>query len=255
MNATSAAQVESAPLDQAGHSVHRLPVFDAAGTVIGIVTEGDLLRRAETGTERRRPRWVEFLLGPGRLAGKYVRSHMPEGRGGHDLKRRRGRAGDPVEEVVALMERHRIKRLPVLERGRLVGMITRANLLHALAVVAPAAPGPTPADAEILARLFAEIDRQPWVVVGQPAGANGVVGLYGTITDERERRAVCVAAENISGVKGGAGPSRLGRSDFRHGDRRVRPGAGAVALSRCPRRSPVIMIALCSPIRRRATRR
>lgn len=153
-------------------------MVDAAGTVIGI-TEGDLLRRA---------------------AGEYVRLAQPQGRGGHDLKRRRGRAGDPVEEVVALMERHRIKRLPVLERGRLVGMISRANLLQALAVVAPAAPGPTPADAEIRAPF--RRDRPSALgVVGQPAGTNGVVDLYDTITDERERRAVCVAAENISGVK------------------------------------------------------
>lgn len=180
-----------------------LPVVDAAGAVIGIVTEGDLLRRAETGTERRRPRWVEFLLGPGKLAGEYVRSHARKVEEVMTAKVVAAAPATPVEEVVALMERHRIKRLPVLERGRLVGMISRANLLQALAVVAPAAPGPTPSDAEIRTRLLAEIDRQPW---GRPPLVNalvqnGVVDLHGTITDERERRALCVAAENIPGVK------------------------------------------------------
>ena len=52
-----------------------LPVVSAQGALVGIVTEGDFLRRVETGTERRRPRWLEFLLGPGRLSDEYARSH------------------------------------------------------------------------------------------------------------------------------------------------------------------------------------
>ncbi len=180
-----------------------LPVVDAAGTVVGIVTEGDLLRRAETGTERRRPRWLEFLIGPGRLAEEYVRAHS---RRVEEVMTTDVVTVSPdtvLEDVVALMERRRIKRLPVLEEGHLVGIVSRANLLHALARLAPTAPGPTPSDAEIRTRLLAEIDREPW---GPRSSVNaivqdGVVYFHGAITDERARKALCVLAENIPGVK------------------------------------------------------
>ena len=97
------------------------------------MTEGDFLRRAETGTQRRRPRWLEFLIGPGRLADEYTRSH---GRKVHEIM-----TADPItvteqtplEEVVRVMEKHRIKRLPVVRGQELVGIVSRANLLHALA--------------------------------------------------------------------------------------------------------------------------
>ena len=100
-----------------------LPVVDPAGKLIGMVTEGDFLRRAETGTERHRPRWLEFVLGPGRAAADFTHSH--------------GRKVDEVmsdtplsvsedsslEEIVGLMERHRIKRVPVTRDARLVGIV------------------------------------------------------------------------------------------------------------------------------------
>src|SRR3974390_3145466 len=113
-----------------------LPVLDTEGRLVGIVTEGDFLRRAETGTQRRRPRWLEFLVGPGRLADEYTRSH---GRKGQEIL-----TGDPItvteetplEEVVRIMEKHRIKRLPVVRGDDLVGIVSRANLMHALAGVA-----------------------------------------------------------------------------------------------------------------------
>ncbi len=180
-----------------------LPVVDAAGRLVGIVTEGDLLRRTETGTERHRPRWLEFLVGPGRLAEEYVRSHS--------RKVQEVMTSDvvtigpetPLEEVVKLMERHRIKRLPVIEGDRLVGIVSRADLLHALAQLAPTAPSTTPSDAEIRRRLLAEIDREPWAPRSSVNAIvqDGVVHLHGAIADERERKALCVLAENIPGVK------------------------------------------------------
>src|ERR1700726_1172840 len=95
--------------------VSGLPVLDDEGKVVGIVTEGDLLRRSETGTERHRPRWLEFLMGPGRIAGEYVRTH---GRRVQEIMTTDviSVAGDtPLDEVVGLMERRRIKRVPVIE--------------------------------------------------------------------------------------------------------------------------------------------
>ena len=73
--------------------VSGLPVIDAAGSLIGIVTEGDFLRRSEIGTERRRPKWIEFLLGPGWLAEDYVHASGAQGRRGHDLRSGNGHGG------------------------------------------------------------------------------------------------------------------------------------------------------------------
>src|SRR5262249_52219172 len=109
-----------------------LPVVDASGALVGIVTEGDLLRRTETGTQRKRPRWIEFLIGPGRLATEYVHA---SGRKVREVMSQDVQAvtGDtPLEEIVRLMERHQIKRMPVVDSGKLVGIVTRADRLHAV---------------------------------------------------------------------------------------------------------------------------
>src|SRR6185295_19945982 len=118
------------------HRFSGLPVVDAAGGVVGVVTEGDLLRRTETGTQRQRSRWIEFFVGPGKLAEEYVRA---SGRKVEDVMTHSVQtiSGDvPLDDIVNLMERHRIKRLPVVHDGKLVGIVTRANLLHALGSVA-----------------------------------------------------------------------------------------------------------------------
>src|SRR5712691_4551257 len=112
--------------------VSGLPVFGDDDKVVGILTEGDLLRRSETGTERHRPRWLEFLMGPGRIAGDYVRTH---GRKVEEIMTRDlvSVTGDtPLDDVVQLMEHRRIKRVVVLEDDVLVGIVSRADLLRAL---------------------------------------------------------------------------------------------------------------------------
>ena len=110
-----------------------LPVVDKSGTLVGMVTEGDFLRRSELGTERHAPRWIEFLVGPGKLAENYVHA---AGRKVRDVMTDKVQAVDedaPLNEVVETMERRHIKRVPVLRGGKLAGIVTRANLLHALA--------------------------------------------------------------------------------------------------------------------------
>ena len=180
-----------------------LPVIDASGNLVGMVTEGDLLRRAETGTERRRPRWLEFVLGPGRLADDYVRSH---GRTVAEVMTHEPKTvaeDTPLDAIVRRMEKNRIKRLPVVRGKRVVGIVSRANLLHALASLAPTAKAPAPTDAGIRERLLAELERQKWAPLGalNVIVRDGAVELWGTITDERERQALIVAAENVPGVK------------------------------------------------------
>ena len=182
-----------------------LPVIDKDGRLAGIVTEGDLLRRVETGTQRRRPRWLEFLLGPGRLADEYTRTH---GRKVNDVM-----TTDPLsvaedaalEEIVKLMEKRQIKRVPVLRGEQVIGIVTRANLLHALAGVSREAPASIESsDAAIRAAFLAELAKEKWAPIAliNPIVRDGVIELWGTITDERERQALIVAAENVPGVKG-----------------------------------------------------
>jgi CBS domain-containing protein len=113
-----------------------LPVVDSLGNLVGIVTEGDFLRRREIGTQRQRPKWLEFLIGPGRLAAEYVHA---SGRRVDEVMTPDPDTvteDDSLEAVVELMERRRIKRLPVLRDRRIVGIVSRANLMHALAALA-----------------------------------------------------------------------------------------------------------------------
>jgi CBS domain-containing protein len=178
-----------------------LPVVDADGALIGIVTEGDFLRRGELGTTRRRPKWLEFLLGPGRLAEEYVRS---AGRKVADVMTPEPFTvgeDDSLETVVTLMERHRVKRLPVIRDGKLVGIVSRANLLYALASIAPTSPPVSDDDAAIRDRVVAALAKQRWAFALNVVVKNGVVDLWGTIMDERERQACIVTVENVPGVK------------------------------------------------------
>ncbi len=197
---TSVAEAIRLMLD---NRISGLPVIDAAGRLVGILTEGDLLRRGETGTERHRPRWLEILMGPGRLAGEYVRTH---GRRVEEIMTRDLVTVTPetsLDEVVGLMERRRIKRVPVLDGDVPVGIVSRADLLRALARTFEEEPAATGGDEEIRERILAELAKVFWVPRDGLAitVANGVVDLNGVILDEKERQALRVAAENVPGVK------------------------------------------------------
>jgi CBS domain-containing protein len=185
------------------HKISGLPVVDRAGSVVGIVTEGDFLRRAETGTERKRPRWLEFIVGPGRLAGDYIRSHARRVDEVMTYNVETVTQDAQLGDIVALMERHRIKRVPVVRDGQVVGIVSRANLLRALASIAAEIPPGPQSDEAIHEGVLAELDRQSWgprssidVIV-----RNGVVELWGTVIDSRLRDAARVAAETVPGVK------------------------------------------------------
>lgn len=185
------------------NKISGLPVVDADGHLVGIVTEGDFLRRAETKTERRRPRWLEFLVGPGKLADEYVHTHARKIADLMTPEPLTVTEDTSLEDVVQLMEKNRIKRLPVVRGKLLVGIISRANLLHALASLAPAVPATAGNDENIRSNLLVELEQQKWAPVKflNVVVCNGVVELWGTITDEREREALIVAAQNIPGVK------------------------------------------------------
>ena len=180
-----------------------VPVIDRTGALVGIVTEGDFLRRAETGTERKRPRWLEFLLGPNSLAKDYVRSH---GRKVDEVMTKElVTVGEeaPLDEVVRIMERKRVKRLPVMRGRELVGIVSRASLLHALATMSRDLPPPAKSDAEIRHRVTEELAKQPWAPIAliDVVVKDGVVELWGSITEASQGEALRVCAENVPGVK------------------------------------------------------
>ncbi len=185
------------------HRISGLPVIDAKGQLVGVLSEGDFLRRRETNTEKRRSRWLEFLMGPGRIAAEYTHSHGCKVSEAMTVNPQIVAETASLEDIVELMERHRIKRVPVLCGGEVVGIVTRSNLMRAMVSVARAAPPTATDDMAIRQQLMDEVQKAEWapsatidVVV-----RDGIVELWGVIIDDRQRAALKVAAENIPGVK------------------------------------------------------
>ena len=182
-----------------------LPVIDAEGNLVGVVSEGDFLRRRETRTEKRRSRWLEFIMGPGKIAEEYTHTH---GSRVDEVMTRDVQTVDEnaaLEDIIELMERHRIKRVPVMSGAALVGIVTRSNLMRAMVSIArvtPASASPKD-DGAIRNQILAEMDAQSWAPVASldVVVRDGVAELFGVITDERQRDAVKVAGENVAGVK------------------------------------------------------
>ncbi|MGA8389851.1 MAG: CBS domain-containing protein [Pseudolabrys sp.] len=183
------------------HHISGLPVIDR-GEIVGILSEGDFLRRRETNTERRRSRWLEFLMGPGKLAVEYTHSHGSKVAEVMTMEVHTVTEDTTLEDIVELMERRRIKRVPVMRGKKIVGMVTRSNLMHAMVSLARAEPKSAKADAAIRETLLAEMQKQSWAPAAMVnvVVRDGVVEFWGVIIDERQREALKVAAENIPGV-------------------------------------------------------
>jgi len=169
--------------------VSGLPVMDDAGKLVGVVSESDFLRRNEIGTGRKRPTWLQFLLGSGKVASEFVHER---GRKVEDVM-----TPDPItvneetplDELVHLMEKNDIKRLPVI-------------LLQAVASMAHQIPDPTADDDHIRDRIIRTVNKTDWRPIGFEVNVhNGIVHLHGIITTDEARQATIVAAENTAGVK------------------------------------------------------
>jgi CBS domain-containing protein len=178
-----------------------LPVIDKDGELVGIVTEGDFLRRSELGTQRQRPKWLEFIVGPGRLAQEYTQSSGRKVEAIMTPDPRTIGEDEMLEAVVDTMERHHVKRLPVIRGGRVVGIISRANLMHALASLTRDIAAPAAGDLALRDQILAAIGKQDWAPRINVIVSGGVAELHGVITDDRERAGLIVAAENVPGVK------------------------------------------------------
>lgn len=185
------------------HRISGLPVVDDAGRLLGIISEGDFMRRSEIGTQGPRIRWLDFLMGAGKSASDFVREH---GRKVSEIMTQESLCiateDMPLEQIVQLMERRNIKRVPVVRGDTLVGIVTRSDLLRAVASLARDVPDPTADDDHIRNRVIASIEKNEWQPLRLGVTVrDGIVHLSGMITDERFRQATIVAAENVSGVK------------------------------------------------------
>jgi CBS domain-containing protein len=189
-----------------------VPVVDAAGRVLGIVSEGDLMRRPELGTEPHRGWWLRLFGDDRERATEYARAH---GTRAEEVMTRDVIAvqeDTPVGEIARLLEAHRIKRVPVVRDGALVGIVSRANLLHGLAAhPAPAPPGRSVDDRAVRDEVARALQREGWTAQGplNVTVTDGVVELWGLVESEEVRRAILVAAENVPGVR--AVKDNLGR--------------------------------------------
>jgi CBS-domain-containing membrane protein len=184
-------------------SISGAPVVDESGKLVGMVSEGDLLHRSEAGTERRLSGWLRMLAGDDQLAADYIKAR---GRRVADIMTEEvvtATPDTPLHEVATLMEKHAIKRIPIVQDDRLVGIVTRANLVQAVASV-PDALEISPTDSDIRERLLSHLGEQPWAHRASlnVTVKNGVVSLWGLADSETEKQAIRVAAETLPGVRG-----------------------------------------------------
>jgi CBS domain-containing protein len=187
----------------AEHGISAVPVIDRDKRVVGMVSEGDLLHRAETGTEQRRSWWLDMMASTNRLALEYAKSHSGKVK---DVMTRdviSVTEETPVADIAILLETNRIKRVPVLGDGKLVGIVSRANLVRALAMTINEPPSRAEADDRLIReKLLAELKAQRWAEVS-PANVtvkDGVVHLWSSYYSDQEKRALIIAAECIPGV-------------------------------------------------------
>jgi CBS-domain-containing membrane protein len=184
--------------------ISAVPVVSEDGNLLGIVSEGDLMRRVEVGTERHRPWWLEMLSSNEALAAEFVRSHAHKVT---DVMTRDVVTAKPdtsAGDIAALLEKKRIKRVPIVKDGKIVGIVSRANLIQALASAPQEAGAQRKADdAAVREKVEAQLNAQAWT---KPWELNvivhdGTVDLWGLVHSDIEKRAARVAAEAVPGVR------------------------------------------------------
>lgn len=190
----------------AEHDISALPVVDDDENVVGVISEADLLHREEIGTEKQRPWWLEAVTPATTLAEEFAKSH---GRRVEEVMSTEviyASEDTPLGEIATLLERHRIKRVPILRDGKLVGVVSRSNLIQALASsqaqTGAAAPAGADSDRKIRLELLDRLDDQTWTDFGERnvIVSDGVVHLWGLVGSEEEHKALLALAEGVPGV-------------------------------------------------------
>lgn len=178
------------------------PVVDEKGGLVGIVSEGDLIRRPEIGTARRHSWWLELISTKWASANEYIKSHS---RKIADVMTREvitAKPDTPLGDIAALLERKRIKRVPIVEGNKLVGLVSRANILQALASAGKKLPSLASADdVELRKKVVSRIASEPWrPTMLTVTVQDGTVDLWGLVTSAEQRKAAQLAAETTPGV-------------------------------------------------------
>jgi CBS domain-containing protein len=181
-----------------------VPVVDGNGRLLGIVSEGDLVRRVETGTDARRSWWLDLLTETSERAATYAKTR---GKKAEDVMTPHvitATETTALRDIAGLMERNRIKRIPILREGRIVGIVSRANLIQGLASHGDLERAPSRTDEAIRESVLRELNAQNWtsMLTKNIVVTDGIVHLWGFVRSEEERRAIKVAAENAPGAKG-----------------------------------------------------
>jgi CBS domain-containing protein len=184
--------------------ISAVPVVDAQNCLIGIVSEGDLIHRVEVGTERRNPWWLDLLRDKGAAADEFLKSHATKAA---DVMTKRVIVATPnltLGDLAALLEKNRIKRVPIVENGKLVGIVSRANLIQALASLHRDAPVESmSSDKALRERVLSSLRSNVRASASQinVIVRNGVVELWGVVELRDEKDALRVAAELTPGVR------------------------------------------------------
>ena len=185
------------------YRISGLPVINAGGALVGMVTEADCQRRVETGTEKKRSVWRSFLASSETLADEYIHSHGRKV--GEVMTTNPIIVGEETEldEIIHLMEKHQIKRVPVVKGREVVGIVSRANLVQALAGLLRGSAPVSEDDVSIRDNVRQELDKLPWAASEfvTVTVKDGIVDLWGSFTAYRQDTAAVVAAENVPGVK------------------------------------------------------
>jgi osmotically-inducible protein OsmY len=170
--------------------------------LVGVLSEADLIHRAEIGTERHRPWWLEAVTGATTLAEEFAKSHGEKVGEVMTTGVISVAEETPLSEIAALFERKRIKRVPVVKDGNLVGIVSRSNLIQALASAVRHIDQRDEADRQIRLQLLSGLKDQPWTGFGERniTVSNGVVHLWGLVGSEAERKALFALAEGVPGV-------------------------------------------------------
>ena len=186
----------------AEHDVSALPVVGAGGNLVGVLSEADLIHRVEIGTEKRRPWWLEAVTGASTLAAEFAKSHGKKVGEVMTSGATSVSEDTSLSEIAALFERNRIKRVPVVKDGKLVGVVSRSNLVQALASVVGRIDRHDESDRQIRLELLSRLQEQTWTDFGSRniTVADGVVHLWGLVGSEAERKALLALAESVPGV-------------------------------------------------------
>jgi len=183
------------------NDVSALPVVDEDGAVVGVISEADLIPRAE-GDPEWRPWWLEAVTPATTLAAEFAKIHgrrVDEVMSTHVVS---AEEETSIAEIAALLEKHRIKRVPIIHDGRLVGIVSRSNLIQAMAAAPAPAAAPRESDRGIRLELLSQLGKQKWTDFGSRnvIVTDGVVHLWGLVGSPEERKALLALAENVPGV-------------------------------------------------------